>query len=121
MNEVTRSQAEIFRKIILARDMVACIDSATAELEALPPHARHLVVSDLGQLAARLTDMAHGVGVMKTDNASASHDLVNEIERLRAALSCIANCGQSAEPDHWEFRKMARRVARRALDGKEPT
>lgn len=37
------------------------------------------------------------------------------IERLEAALREIANCGQSAEPDHWKFRCMARGKARAAL------
>ena len=35
--------------------------------------------------------------------------------RLRQALERIANCGQSIEPDHWKFRKMARDEADRAL------
>lgn len=38
-----------------------------------------------------------------------------EIESLRAALRSIHNCGQSAEPDHWKFRVMARNVSLAAL------
>ena len=41
------------------------------------------------------------------------------IERLEAALREILNCGQSAEPDHWKFRCMARETARAALEGRE--
>ena len=41
------------------------------------------------------------------------------IERLEAALREISNCGQSAEPDHWKFRCMARGKARAALEDKE--
>lgn len=36
-------------------------------------------------------------------------------EALAEALREIANCGQSAEPDHWKFRCMAREKARAAL------
>ncbi len=41
------------------------------------------------------------------------------IERLEAALREISICGQSAEPDHWKFRCMARGKARAALEDKE--
>lgn len=41
------------------------------------------------------------------------------IERLEAALLEIADCGQSAEPDHWKFRCMARGKARAALEDRE--
>lgn len=41
------------------------------------------------------------------------------IERYAAALREISNCGQSAEPDHWKFRCMARGKARAALEDKE--
>lgn len=36
-------------------------------------------------------------------------------DALAKALREIANCGQSAEPDHWKFRCMAREKARAAL------
>ena len=36
-------------------------------------------------------------------------------DALAEALREIANCGQSAEPDHWKFRCMAREKAHAAL------
>lgn len=49
------------------------------------------------------------VGYVRAD----IHDEV--VKALREALRKIFNCGQSAEPDHWKFRCMAREVARAAL------
>jgi len=40
------------------------------------------------------------------------------IEKLEAALRKIMNLGQSAVPDHWEARCLARDTARKALEGK---
>ena len=40
------------------------------------------------------------------------------IEKLEAALRKIMNLGQSAVPDHWEARCLARDIARKALEGK---
>jgi len=39
----------------------------------------------------------------------------NAYEPMREALSKIANCGQSQEPDHWQFRVMARDTSNAAL------
>lgn len=38
-----------------------------------------------------------------------------QVEGMRVALERISNCGQSAQPDHWLFRQMAREIARAAL------
>ena len=43
---------------------------------------------------------------------------VDRIEKLEAALRKIMNAGQSAVPDHWEARCLARDTARKALEGK---
>ncbi len=40
-------------------------------------------------------------------------DLMHEV---RGILKWIANTGQSAEPDHWRYRTLARLKAQRALD-----
>ena len=40
------------------------------------------------------------------------------VETLEAALRKIMNLGQSAVPDHWEARCLARDTARKALEGK---
>lgn len=46
------------------------------------------------------------------------HDAAaDEIERLRKALTKIANTGQSEQPDHWKFRVMARMADGEALKG----
>jgi len=42
----------------------------------------------------------------------------DRIEKLEAALREIMNAGQSAVPDHWEARCLARDTARKALEGK---
>ena len=39
------------------------------------------------------------------------------VEKLEAALRKIMNLGQSAVPDHWEARCLARDTARKALEG----
>jgi len=44
--------------------------------------------------------------------------LRNRIEKLEAALRKIMNLGQSAVPDHWEARCLARDTARKTLEGK---
>ena len=43
----------------------------------------------------------------------------DRIEKLEAALRKIMNLGQSAVPDHWEARCLARDTARKALEGKD--
>jgi len=58
--------------------------------------------------------VAREIRLMEADAMAA------EIERLRAALKRIANCGQSVEPDHWKFRVMVRDVAIDALTQMEP-
>jgi len=41
------------------------------------------------------------------------------VEKLEAALRKIMNLGQSAVPDHWEARCLARDTARKALEAKD--
>lgn len=63
--------------------------------------------------------MSFGEHARLAADADAAADLITaqaeENQRLREALRKIFNCGQSAEPDHWKFRCMAREVARAAL------
>jgi chromosome segregation ATPase len=47
------------------------------------------------------------------------HGCFHRIEELQAALRKIMNLGQSAVPDHWEARCLARDTARKALEGKD--
>jgi len=49
------------------------------------------------------------------DIAKAIVTACNTYEPMREALSKIANCGQSQEPDHWQFRVMARDTSNAAL------
>ena len=46
-------------------------------------------------------------------------EAADRIEKLEAALRKIMNLGQSAVPDHWEARCLARDTARKALEGKD--
>jgi hypothetical protein len=44
-------------------------------------------------------------------------EAADRIEKLELALRKIMNLGQSAVPDHWEARCLARDTARKALEG----
>jgi hypothetical protein len=48
-----------------------------------------------------------------------AREAADRIEKLEAALRKIMNLGQSAVPDHWEARCLARDTARKALEGKD--
>lgn len=83
-----------------------------------PPPGRH--ASD--DIHRRCRANAHLIALVPelateviTLRAQAAKDKAR-IERLEAALREISNCGQSAEPDHWKFRCMAREKARAALE-----
>jgi hypothetical protein len=53
------------------------------------------------------------------DACAAKQKYIPRIEKLEAALRKIMNLGQSAVPDHWEARCLARDTARKALEGKD--
>jgi hypothetical protein len=53
------------------------------------------------------------------DEQALRDEAASRIEKLEAALRKIMNLGQSAVPDHWEARCLARDTARKALEGKD--
>lgn len=55
--------------------------------------------------------------ILATEHARIVAEKDARIDELEDALRAIANAGQSSVPDHWEFRKRARDVARAALKG----
>ena len=75
-------------------------------------------ITDLFERLKDIRDFKTGNGYDLDDVEVAL--IADEIKRLRHALKKISSCGQSAEPDHWEFRKMAREVASAALTDMEP-
>jgi len=71
-------------------------------------------------LVKRLRQIGEGayIGAV-SDDRKAAKEAANRIEKLETALRKIMNLGQSAVPDHWEARCLARDTARKALEGKE--
>lgn len=65
------------------------------------------------------TQAEKGIGMCRIHGLHGTAKLIEtqagEIERMRGALQKIYSCGQSAEPDHWKFRCMARETAKAAL------
>lgn len=68
--------------------------------------AGHYISDDTGRLIAIAQSAARAAQIVTACNA---------YEPMREALSKIANCGQSQEPDHWQFRVMARDTSNAAL------
>lgn len=76
--------------------------------------AKDSIVTDaLTQFIGQIVEEIHASKVAPAEARAERAE--SELAVIREALEEIYNCGQSAEPDHWNFRVMARDRARAAL------